>query len=156
MKQPGKMLRRSAYGTARSSAFLGVFVVIYQSTPLSPSLQPLKPNLAPPSLLLHEAQPQPLPPPQTPSPRRPPSAHLPCILLARRCPLGPFAPSRRETQERRACYVRSSERAGERVGCDEAAGVGADCSWRREFVVRGWDEYGYGEFVSSDAFMKVG
>ncbi|QRV88149.1 hypothetical protein RhiJN_16167 [Ceratobasidium sp. AG-Ba] len=31
MKYPGKMLKRSAYGTARSSAFLGVFVVIYQS-----------------------------------------------------------------------------------------------------------------------------
>ncbi|GAB1519556.1 hypothetical protein RhiTH_002624 [Rhizoctonia solani] len=31
MKQPLKMLKRSAYGTARSSAFLGVFVVIYQT-----------------------------------------------------------------------------------------------------------------------------
>ncbi|KAJ1309232.1 hypothetical protein OPQ81_004899 [Rhizoctonia solani] len=31
MKQPWKMLKRSAYGTARSSAFLGVFVVIYQT-----------------------------------------------------------------------------------------------------------------------------
>ncbi|KAB5594149.1 hypothetical protein CTheo_2365 [Ceratobasidium theobromae] len=30
-KHPWKMLRRSAYGTARSSAFLGVFVVIYQT-----------------------------------------------------------------------------------------------------------------------------
>ncbi|KAG9098576.1 hypothetical protein FRC06_006198 [Ceratobasidium sp. 370] len=31
MKHPWSMLKRSAYGTARSSAFLGVFVVIYQS-----------------------------------------------------------------------------------------------------------------------------
>ncbi|KAG8679068.1 hypothetical protein FRC08_017245, partial [Ceratobasidium sp. 394] len=31
VKHPWKMLKRSAHGTARSSAFLGVFVVIYQS-----------------------------------------------------------------------------------------------------------------------------
>ncbi|CUA67828.1 hypothetical protein RSOLAG22IIIB_03258 [Rhizoctonia solani] len=31
IKHPWKMLKRSAYGTARSSAFLGVFVVIYQT-----------------------------------------------------------------------------------------------------------------------------
>ncbi|KAG9117282.1 hypothetical protein FRC07_007385 [Ceratobasidium sp. 392] len=31
MKRPWEMLKRSVYGTARSSAFLGVFVVIYQS-----------------------------------------------------------------------------------------------------------------------------
>ncbi|CAE6466686.1 unnamed protein product [Rhizoctonia solani] len=31
MRHPWKMLKRSAYGTARSSAFLGVFVMIYQT-----------------------------------------------------------------------------------------------------------------------------
>ncbi|KAG8792199.1 hypothetical protein FRC12_006836 [Ceratobasidium sp. 428] len=51
MKQPWSMLKRSAYGTARSSAFLGVFVVIYQSffclkhnLYLSPYLKRLSPG----------------------------------------------------------------------------------------------------------------
>ncbi len=35
MKRPAHMLLRAALGTARSSAFLGVFVTIFQSTPRS-------------------------------------------------------------------------------------------------------------------------
>lgn len=53
MNDPGKMLVRAGLGTTRSSAFLGVFVVIYQSgSTFFRSLYGLMLNILPSTLLL--------------------------------------------------------------------------------------------------------
>ena len=122
MKDPAHMLVRAGWGTARSSAFLGVFVVIFQGeclfsalcfslysnicsilTVIAPSMELLKiqplhlPHLSPllPHHLLQTN------PPNLPRPPHPPTPpHLPnpqTLLLARRPPLRTLPIRRRET-----------------------------------------------------------
>ena len=139
-EDPGKVLVRAGMGSLRSSAFLGVFVVIYQSLSSSPPLleQTFIHFHATSNILLQTQTPQtPHPPPYRRSPlQHPHSPTRPLPTMAHRRPhlqgvfLAPWVRSwfvvvrRREKEEGRVGDVRAPERAGEHLGYGTWEGVG--------------------------------